>query len=474
MPAGFGGDAPFVVSRDSRPPMPDPRRPASNRPRTSQGRPRARVNPGRLAALQALVAVDRGEHAEEALARVTPSGLAPQDRGLAWHLVLGVLRHRSALDEVIRLVAQRGASTLDAPVAASVRVGLFELRFGGVPPHAAVDQAVEGARALGAAHASGFVNAILRRQVGVEVGPDALLGHPLWLVARWRERHGSEAADAWMRANNEPAPVYLVAKEDPAGVAREFQHRGMALVPVLGAEGAHPLRNASPETVASVEPDGATTLPDVVGIFRAPEGAGSPDTWPGYETGRWWIMDPAAVAVADLCGEVDGLEVIDTCAAPGGKSFRLASRGARVVATDSDAKRLARLEAGAARLGLPVVARQHDWAAGPSEDLRAPVVLVDAPCSGLGVVRRHPDIRWRRTEADLFGYAERQRAILANAAKSVLPGGVLVYAVCSPEPEEGEAVAASLGWPSEARFCNAPALDGGDVFQAFRLRRPAE
>ena len=398
-----------------------------------------RLNPGRRAALETLLAVERGEHAEDALARLAPAD--PGDRGLAWHLVLGVLRQRSALDAVIRVVARRGVSTLDAPVSAALRVGLHELRFGRVPPHAAVDQAVEGVRALGTPHAAGFVNAVLRRQDSVDVPPDEALGHPAWLVARWRARHGADAADAWMRANNAPASVHVVAKEDPAGVARAFQHRGMALTPTGD------------------------------GVFRVPEGHGNPAEWPGHAEGRWWIMDPAAVAVADLCGPVDGLDVIDTCAAPGGKSFRLASRGARVLATDTDEGRLARLREGAERLGLPVDSRVHDWAAG-ALDRRAPVVLVDAPCSGLGVVRRHPDIRWRREESDLAGYAARQRAILANAAASVSPGGVLVYAVCSPEPEEGEAVAASLGWPEEARFCNAPATDGADVFQGFRLRAP--
>ncbi len=402
-------------------------------------RPRSRLNPGRRAALEALVAVERGEHCEEALARLAPR--EPSDRALAWHLVLGVLRVRSELDAVIRVVAKRGVSTLDAPVAAALRVGLYELRHARVPAHAAVDQAVEGARALNAAHASGFVNAVLRRQEGVAVPEEALLGHPAWLVARWRSRHGADA-DAWMRANNAPAAVYLVAKEDPAGVSRAFQHRGVALVSVGE------------------------------GVFRVPDGSGNPEGWPGYEEGRWWVMDPAAVAVADLCGEVEGVDVIDTCAAPGGKSFRLASRGAKVLATDSEDVRLGRLRAGAERLGLQVDSRVHDWSAAPLVT-RAPLVLVDAPCSGLGVVRRHPDIRWRRQEADLAGYAERQRAILTHASACVTPGGALVYAVCSPEPEEGEDVARALGWAIEARFCNAPALDGGDVFQAYRLRAPA-
>jgi 16S rRNA (cytosine967-C5)-methyltransferase len=400
------------------------------------------VNPGRSAAAQALLDVERGEHAEDALARLAPADTA--DRALAWHLVFGVLRQRSALDELIRIVARRGVRTLDAPVLAALRVGLFELRYSRVPPHAAVDQAVELARALGVGHAAGFVNAVLRRQGEHAPPDDALLGHPDWLVRRWRARHGAEAADAWMRANNEPAPVYLCVKDDPAGVSRAFQHAGLTLAPVTDD------------------------------VFLAPRGAGAVDEWPGFAEGRWWVMDPAAAAVADLAGLVDGVSVLDTCAAPGGKSFRLAARGARVTATDVDEVRIARMREGAERLGLALQARVHDWEASPAFEGGAgfDVVVVDAPCTGLGTLRRHPDIRWRRQESDIALNAARQQRILAHAARAVRPGGALVYAVCSPEPEEGADVAATLGWPIEARFENAPATSGADVFQGYRLRAP--
>jgi 16S rRNA (cytosine967-C5)-methyltransferase len=260
-------------------------------------------------------------------------------------------------------------------------------------------------------------------------------------VQRWRARYG-EAADRWMEANNAPAPVYLVAKEDPSGVAREFQHRGVALAPV--------------------GPD----------AFRLPDGAGAIEELPGFEEGRWWVMDPAALAVADLVGALaPGTEALDACAAPGGKSFRLASRGARVFSTDLDEARLARVQEGAERLDLPVWAEIHDWTVAPLPRT-FPVVLVDAPCTGLGTLRRHPDIRWRRRPEDIAAAAARQRAILANAAKCVAPGGVLVYAVCSPEPEEGPAVAATLGWPIEAVFDNAPAGGGEDAVWGCRMRAP--
>ena len=263
---------------------------------------RSLVNPGRLAALRALVAVERGEHAEDALDDNAPS--FANDRGLAWHIVLGVLRNRPGVDAVIEQAARRTVENLDPPVLAALRIGLFELRFSRVPPHAAVDQAVEACRAVGVGHASGFVNAVLRNQGRFEPPEQARTGHPAWLVERWRARYGA-AADAWMEANNQPAAIYLAAKEDPAGMARAFQHAGIPLTPAGE------------------------------GIFRLPEQAGAVEALPGFAEGRWWVMDPAAAAVADLVGPLaPGVEVLDACAAPGGKSFRLASRGARVFATE--------------------------------------------------------------------------------------------------------------------------------------------
>lgn len=404
-----------------------------------------------MAAARTLLDVEHGAHPEERLAALAPAD--PADRALAWNLVFGVLRTRSALDAVLTTTARRGLRTLDPPVVQLLRVALYELRHTRVPPHAAVDQAVEASRALGVGHAAGFVNAVLRRQAEVEVPPDAALGHPAWLVERWRARYGADA-DGWMAANNRPAPLYVVAKEDPAGVARAFQHAGLVAVPREGLEGV--LRVSPPEGGAL----GAVT------------------ELPGFAEGRWWVMDPAAVAVADLVGELpSGTAVLDTCAAPGGKSFRLASRGLRVTAADLDPGRLERLEEGGARLGfdLPTVVHDFTGDAPVPAALRGPwpAVLVDAPCTGLGTLRRHPDIRWRRRVEDVAAAAERQRRILAAAAELVAPGGVLVYAVCSPEPEEGTLVARSLGWPVEAVFDNAPALDGGDVFWGCRMRRPA-
>lgn len=408
-----------------------PRRPA--RPNL-----RSRANPGRVAAARALLAVDdEGRNVEEALADFVPGD--PGDRALAWNLALGVLRHRAALDEAIAVAARRAVWTLDPPVLAALRAGLYELAFTRTPPHAAVDQGVELARALGAAHAAGFVNAILRRGV-VPLEGDVSFGFPAWLLARWRRRLGAVRADAFMRACAEPAEVHLVVKEDAAGVASSFQKAGIVLVPAGE------------------------------GVFRLPPRSGRVDELPGFAEGRWWIMDPAAVAVADLVPDV--AEVLDVCAAPGGKSLRLAARGMRVSATDVDADRLSRISENAARIGLSIAATVHDWSAAPTLG-QWPAVLVDAPCTALGLVRRHPEIRWRRSEADIVIAAARQAKILSNAASCVAPGGALVYAVCSPEPEEGPMIAAKLGWPIEATYSNEGNPDGADVFWGCRMRRPA-
>ena len=397
-----------------------------------------RINPGRIAVVQVLLAVDQGEHVEDALARLAP--VDPGDRALAWNLALGVLRRRSGLDAVLVKAARRAIRTIDGATLAVLRMAIYERRYTRVPPHAAVDQAVEVAKAVGVGHAAGFVNAVLRHQDGFEASHEDWLGHPAWLRDRWRSRHGT-AADIWMEANNRPASVYLVAKEDPAGVARTFQHQGVTLIPAGGD------------------------------VFRI-EAPGSIPELPGFAEGRWWIMDPAAVAVADLVGDLPpGTEVLDVCAAPGGKSFRLSARGYRVTATDIDPDRLTRVSDGAARLGLDITTAVHDWASGPRKGTYD-VVLVDAPCTGLGTLRRHPDIRWRRHLHDVTAAASRQRAILMNAAQVVRPGGALVYAVCTPEPEEGVDVARKLGWAVEDTFDNAPGLDGQDVFWGVRMRRP--
>ena len=394
------------------------------------------VNPGRLAALRALIGVEGGAHAEDLLERLAPR--EDRDRRLAWALVMGVLRRQGALDSLLQPHLKQPLERLDAPVRVALRLGAYELRATRVPTHAAVSQAVEGCRRAGAPRAAGLVNAVLRK-----VGPGALpedpfLDLPTWLQQRW------SGWGEWVARLAEPAPVALALRSSTSGP------EGVELEPVIMGD------------------------EEVQDLVFARKISGRLDELPGFAEGDWWVMDPSAALTADLClrwWEGEAPRVLDACAAPGGKSLRLASRGAEVRCTDTSAERLALLGENAARVGFTLPARVHDWLDGTAEDLGSfDIVLVDAPCTGLGTVRRHPEIKWRRLPSDPAAMALRQRRILKHASTRVRDGGLLVYSVCSTEPEEGEGVVASLkGWKVVHRWSSTPPKGDEDGFQVFGL-----
>ncbi|MBN2800566.1 MAG: MFS transporter [Deltaproteobacteria bacterium] len=406
---------------------------------------RARVNPGRFAAAVALLQVEEGAHAEDALANLAPEG---DDRNLAWFLVYGVLRRQGELDAALRPWIRHPIGGMDPELRAVLRLGAFEKLHANTPDHAAVDQAVELVKALGLRRAQGIVNAVLRRVVVPEqMGRPDTLNHPAWLLERWTRRYGAEAVDRWCANNNTPPPLFVVS-------------RGEALPPALASH---------------AEPAGVGDAP-ISRLWRVHSPGGAVPDLPGFERGEFWVQDAASVAVADLLGEVDGVEVLDACAAPGGKSLRLASRGAVVTATDLSRPRLALLEQSATRLGFDIAREVHDWEQGPHPERTWGRILVDAPCSALGTVRRHPEIRWRRQPRDLAAMGVRQRRILEHASASLSPEGVLVYAVCSPEPEEGEQVVSSFladhpDFTLDQTLHTAPSSGGEDAFHAARLVR---
>lgn len=400
------------------------------------------LNPGRLAAVRVLIGVEDGAHAEDLLGELAPQASA--DRGLAWHLVLGVLRRQGSLDWLLSPLLSRPLGKLDKSVRAALRVGAYELAFSGTARHAAVDQAVEAARAAGSPGGAGLVNAVLRKVDPARLPDDPTLDLPPWLAERWRGM--GEGSLAWIARLREAAPLSLVWRGAPV------------------AELATAPARAGGEVV-----EGAAVLVDQHGPIEA---------MPGFREGAWWVMDPAAARVADLGWEAlgrptEGWTALDACAAPGGKSFRLATRGAAVTAVDAQARRLQKVGEGARRLGLPVQEAVHDWLRGPCATLGLyDLVLVDAPCTGLGTLRRHPEIKWRRLRSDPAAMAIRQVPILQAAAAHVRPGGVLVYAVCSPEPEEGIRVVEALqGWSIERSLRFAPPTGDEDAFQAFLLRK---
>jgi 16S rRNA (cytosine967-C5)-methyltransferase len=409
------------------------------------------VNAGRLAAARVLIAIESGSHAEDLLPREAPRD--EPDRGLAWFLVMGVLRRRGEVDAILRTALRQPLEDLDAGVRATLRLGAFERHFSRTPDHAAVDQAVELIAALGQGRAKGLINAVTRRATRpAEMSRADALNHPEWLVSRWSERYGDEATEAWCARNGEEPPLILVAN----GRSEELQ----ATLESAGLEVGHPSLRG--ETLD--------------GVLRVKGHRGRVELLPGYDAGAWWVQDTASVWMTDLVPD-DAKTVLDACAAPGGKSFRLAARGATVCAVDISESRLKKMGESVRRLDLGIRYRQHNWLNGPlNGDDTFDAVLVDAPCTGLGVVRRHPEIRWRRSPFDPGSAAPDQATILQHAASHVRSGGALVYVVCSPEPEEGEEVIQAFllqhpDFSEEARRCTAPPENEEDAFFGVRLRR---
>ena len=426
------------------------------------------------------VAAD-GAFADLALdAALAERPLPSRDAALATELVYGTLRWQRYLDWILAPHSKRRLPSLDAPVLAILRMTAYQLAFlERVPPFAAVDDAVTLAR--GKPGVAGFVNAVLRafaRRGATEREPapprdplDALAtrcSFPTWLAARWVARYGRDEAEALMRAINERPPLTLRANtlrvSREALAARLAAEEGLALRPTRWA------------------PEGL-----VVG------GGGAPAAWCAFAEGAFAVQDEASMLVARLLEPRPGDTVADVCAAPGTKTTHLAqlleNRG-RVLAFDPQPMRLARVREAAARLGAGIVEALDGTAEAlaPRFSAACEGVLVDAPCSSLGVLRRNPDVKWRRQPGDLAASAERQRGILAAAAAMVKPGGRLVYATCSLEPEENEEVAgafraahpdfrpdppAAFPFPLEAdgTLRCLPHRHGTDGFTAVRFRR---
>jgi 16S rRNA (cytosine967-C5)-methyltransferase len=238
--------------------------------------------------------------------------------------------------------------------------------------------------------------------------------HPAWLVRRWVKRLGFDEAAALCRTNNLPAPVAL----------RTNLKRGS--------------REALLERLRAARPEATVEAGRFSRNSISLLGAGPPARLPGFVQGLFQVQDEAAQLVGELLSPAPGSRTLDTCAAPGGKSCHLAEMGGDVVAMDVALRKLARARSEAERLGLSLFCLVADASQPlPVPDQSQDYVLVDAPCSGLGTVRRHPELRYRREPDDLARLANLQLGILRQATRSVRPGGVLVYSVCSNEPEEG-------------------------------------
>jgi 16S rRNA (cytosine967-C5)-methyltransferase len=338
-------------------------------------------------------------------------GLEPRDAGFARAIASETLRRLGQLEDLIaHFVPKPPARNRAGPVPEILLAGACELVFLDVPAHAAVDGANRLAAADGKAlHFKPLINAVLRRiaREGKDVvaGQDAVrLNLPDWLFTRWTETYGEETARAIAAAHQGVPPLDLVS-----------------------------------QTNAAI--DGAVPL---FGSVQRHRETARVDTMPGYDEGAWWVQDAAATLPPLLLGDVKGKRVIDLCAAPGGKTAQLAAAGARVTAVEREAARLDLLQANLARLNLSadcIAADARDW----QPDTPAPLVLLDAPCSATGTIRRHPELPWIKNASDVTLCAQIAGELLDAASAMVAPGGLLVFATCSLEREEGpEQIAAFL------------------------------
>jgi 16S rRNA (cytosine967-C5)-methyltransferase len=362
----------------------------------------------RRAALAVLRQVRAGHRFEPALDHAL-AGLRGADRRLAHELAAGILRARGTLDARLAPRAARGWDAVPGDLQDILRLGAYQL--GGlerVPAHAAVSTSVALARELGGRKAAGFVNAVLRRVAG-DGAPagEASDSHPAWLVARWTARFGAAETAALIEWDDRrPGLVLQPARESLEALEGRFRSAGLEPVPA---------------------PHGAGL---VVGRAR-------PESLPGYAEGAFVVQDSSQALVARFAAPAAGSLVYDACAAPGGKTVALGRVAGQVVAGDRSWRRIQRLAENLARAGSgrehPVLA---DAERPPLKD--ADLVLLDAPCLGTGTLGRRPDARWRIEAAMLDSLTALQRRLLEGCASVVRPGGVLVYATCSLEPEEDE------------------------------------
>ncbi len=394
------------------------------------------MSTARMAAYWTLRAVLEGEDLPRALVRERDTLSDERDRALVTELTTGALRWLAALDYIIVRASGRPTGRLDPEVLAVLRLGAYQLLYlDRIPASAAVNESVILAKRVGKSSAAGLVNAVLRRvaegATTPPLPPDPGLdgprktqlaylsvsgSHPAWLVERWLDRVGFARADAWVRFNNRAPTLTLRANRlriTAEALSRRLEEHGVTTTPTRWAR------------------DGLSVV------------SGNPLRTPCAKEGLFVVQDEASQLVAELVAVQPAERVLDACAAPGGKTTALYAglgEGGLLVAAELRAPRVRLLQRIVHESGADAVrVVRHDLRHPPF----LPVfdcVFVDAPCSGLGTVRRDPEIRWRRQPEDLARMAALQRALLEGAAAVARPGGRLVYATCSSEPEENEDV----------------------------------
>jgi 16S rRNA (cytosine967-C5)-methyltransferase len=415
----------------------------------------------RLAAAEVLLAVGRGR---TTLANEVDRARMPltdrRDRALLVELTAGTLRWRGALDALIELASRRPVRDIDERALAVLRLGVYQQRYlTRVPPHAIVNESVETVRRLGAPRAASFVNAVLRTVVRrgdrlrlpARPADDAprsawlaflsvSLSHPAWLVERWFDRHGARATESWCRFNNTTPAVVVrpLPGRDAGDLLAMLQSRGVQVARALHVSDALCLQ---PGSLGRLATDDLEQL---------------------------HIQDEGSQLVARAVAAKRGERVLDLCASPGGKTLVMASdvglepapASTRFVAADYRRRRVHLLAETLRRAEVAAHIVTLDARRALPFRSTFDAVLVDAPCSGLGTLSRDPDVKWSRTASHLADLAADQRQMLRAAADVVRPGGRLVYATCSSEPEENlQVVEAFLA--EDARFSLVPIVSGG-------------
>jgi 16S rRNA (cytosine967-C5)-methyltransferase len=427
--------------------------------------------PARTAAYHAVRAVASGRADLPSALHASRAHLTDErDRSLAAEIVTGTLRWQRSLDHLIERFSRRQIPKLDAEILAILRLSLYQLlHLARVPASAVVDDAVDLTRAARKSSASGFVNAVLRATLrqrhklplpprpadpGDRAGALAYLGithsHPEWLVERWLDRYGFETTERWVQFNNETPSLTLRVNR---------------------------LRATREEAIAALAQDDVEAQP----TRFAPDGLvvthGNPLRRP--PDGLVFVQDEASQLVPVVVAAWAGERILDLCASPGGKTLAMAAEMTDVgtiVASDVRPRRLALLQETIRTAEARCVSVVRVPQVGPLPfEARFDAVLVDAPCSGLGTVRRDPDIRWRRQEQDLGAFARDQLRLLMRAADVVRSGGRLVYATCSSEPEENDDVVANfvatrsdfriINLHTHARASIAPFIDAQGFFR---------
>ena len=356
------------------------------------------------------------EQLEGAAAHPGLKTLSDRDRALMRRLVATILRRLGTLGHLLSRLLDRGIPT-DAPRAQSaLLIGAAQILWMDVPDHAAVDLSVRLVQSdRRAAKYAGLVNAVLRRcaregQPLIDEVKAQMLDIPPWLLARWIAHYGENVArDIALAISHEPS-LDITVKSDPEQWASRLH--------------------------GEILPTGSVRT-----LLQ-----GSVKMLPGFSEGHWWVQDAAAALPARLFGDIAGKSIADLCAAPGGKTAQLVHAGARVTAVDRSPARMARLRDNLTRLSMEaetVVADAAEWQGAKSGE-GFDGILIDAPCTSTGTIRRHPDVAWLRQEVDIAAMTALQKRLLQKAVTLLRPGGTLVYCTCSLEPEEGEQAIAAL------------------------------